>query len=66
MNILFGKSRSRKVENHPKERSEKRSHSDEPMVIRHQQADGSVRYEVTDALLRRAAKAASRKNLEAA
>ena len=39
---------------------------DERMVIRQQDADGSVRYLVTDALLRRAAKAASRKNFEAA
>lgn len=36
------------------------------MVIRQTEKDGSIRYIVTDALLRRAAKAASRKNFEAA
>lgn len=39
---------------------------DERMVLRQPEADGSVRYVVTKALLRRAAKAASRKNFEAA
>ncbi len=38
----------------------------ERMVLRQPEADGSVRYVVTKALLRRAAKAASRKNFEAA
>lgn len=66
MNMLFGKSPSRQPEHRSKERSRDGSVCDEPMVIRHLQPDGSVRYEVTDALLKRAAEAASRKSLEAA
>ncbi len=39
---------------------------EEPLVIPQEEPDGTIRYVVTDALLRRAAKAASRKNFEAA
>jgi hypothetical protein len=59
--LLNGKPRSK-----PADDTCIRDSHDERMVIRRQLADGSVHYEVTDALMRQAAKAASRKRLEAA